>query len=260
MQKNANQNKAPRGICGPLRALPRNTSAPAIWCVAIILLSQIGHAATPTISCARLRLITLSKSSPPTIIDVRPAPNYAAGHIQGAVNIQPSSLQSAPISGAGPVVVYCDDGVCPLTTGAAQTLNSRGFANVSILAGGFSQWQQLKYPVEKPALALPVVAQTSADQAQALIAQNQVLVLDVRPAAEYAAGHLHNAQNVPLENLAAGMAGLPKGREILVYDRLSARSKKAALALLAAGYNVSELSGGAAAWTRKKGRAWEVAK
>lgn len=217
-------------------------------------------AATPTIACAKLRLMTLAKTPGLTIIDVRPAGDYARGHIQGAENISGAAMQTAAIGGGGPIVVYCDEGVCALTTGAMQALNGRGYSNVSILEGGFSQWQQLKYPVVKAALAPPVVQERTAAEAEALLAGNQVLALDVRPAGEYAAGHLNGAQNLPLENISAGMAGLPKGREILVYDRLSTRSKKAALTLLGAGFDATELAGGAAAWTRKKGRAWEVSK
>jgi rhodanese-related sulfurtransferase len=233
----------------------------AVFCSAVLSKIAFAVPAAPAlVSSNKLRLMMLSKSPGLEIIDVRPSANYAAGHIQGAENIPGASLQSAPITGGGPIVVYCDEGVCGLTTGAVQTLNARGYTNVSILDGGFSQWQTLKYPIVKAPLARPVVTQRTADEAAALIAQNQVLALDVRPVTEYAAGHLHNAQNVPLETLNAGMAGLPKGREIMVYDRLSARSKKAALALMAAGYDVTELAGGVAAWTRKKGRAWEVAK
>ena len=228
-------------------------------CGGLILALQAAHAAVPTISCAKLRLMTLTRTPGLTIIDVRPAADFGRGHIQGAANVPGSAVRTAAIAGGGPIVVYCDDGVCALTTGAARALSARGYSSVFILEGGFSQWRQLKYPVVSAALAPPVVKQRTAAEAEALIARNQVLALDVRPAAEYAAGHIHNARNLPLENLAAGMTGLPKGREILVYDRLSARSKKAALALMAAGYDVTELAGGAAAWTRKKGRAWEVA-
>jgi DNA-binding transcriptional ArsR family regulator len=46
-----------------------------------------------------------------------------------------------------------------------------------------------------------------------------VTVLDVRPAEEYAAGHLPGAINVPVENLARRLRKLPKGREVIAYCR-----------------------------------------
>ena len=77
------------------------------------------------------------------------------------------------------------------------------------------------------------------------------LPLDVRPAAEFSAGHLPHALNAPLEQLDAELARLPKDREILVYDRLAPRSRQAADKLTAAGFKVSELSGGIAGWTMR---------
>jgi rhodanese-related sulfurtransferase/biotin operon repressor len=46
-----------------------------------------------------------------------------------------------------------------------------------------------------------------------------VTVLDVRPAEEYAAGHLPGAINVPVEDLAKRLRKLPKGREVIAYCR-----------------------------------------
>ena len=48
---------------------------------------------------------------------------------------------------------------------------------------------------------------------------NLVTVLDVRPADEYAAGHLPNAVNIPLRELARRLQEIPKGREIVAYCR-----------------------------------------
>ena len=46
-----------------------------------------------------------------------------------------------------------------------------------------------------------------------------VTVLDVRPAKEFAAGHLPGAINVPVEDLAKRLRKLPKGREVIAYCR-----------------------------------------
>jgi rhodanese-related sulfurtransferase/DNA-binding transcriptional ArsR family regulator len=47
----------------------------------------------------------------------------------------------------------------------------------------------------------------------------EVLVVDVRPAAEYAAGHIPGAVSVPLDELAARLDTLPAATEIVAYCR-----------------------------------------
>jgi rhodanese-related sulfurtransferase len=46
-----------------------------------------------------------------------------------------------------------------------------------------------------------------------------VVVLDVRPAAEHAAGHLPGAVSIPIEELRRRLAELPRDREIVAYCR-----------------------------------------
>lgn len=47
----------------------------------------------------------------------------------------------------------------------------------------------------------------------------EVVVLDVRPAGEYAAGHLPGALSIPLEELERRIAQLPPGKEVVAYCR-----------------------------------------
>ena len=49
--------------------------------------------------------------------------------------------------------------------------------------------------------------------------QGLVTVLDVRPAKEFAAGHLPGAINVPVEDLTKHLRQFPKGREVIAYCR-----------------------------------------
>lgn len=51
------------------------------------------------------------------------------------------------------------------------------------------------------------------------LARGDVVVLDVRPEREYAAGHIAGARSVPIERLGAEAAELPKRREIVAYCR-----------------------------------------
>ena len=51
------------------------------------------------------------------------------------------------------------------------------------------------------------------------LAQGKVVVLDVRPEAEYRAGHIAGALSAPLDRLESVAPGLPKHREVVAYCR-----------------------------------------
>ena len=49
--------------------------------------------------------------------------------------------------------------------------------------------------------------------------RKDVVVLDVRPAAEYRAGHIVGARSVPIEELSSRLKGVPKASDIVAYCR-----------------------------------------
>jgi len=63
------------------------------------------------------------------------------------------------------------------------------------------------------------VEQVSADELERRLARDQVVVLDVRPQAEYRAGHIAGARSAPLEELPSLLSKLPRRREIVAYCR-----------------------------------------
>ncbi|MDP9183639.1 MAG: metalloregulator ArsR/SmtB family transcription factor [Actinomycetota bacterium] len=54
---------------------------------------------------------------------------------------------------------------------------------------------------------------------RARLRTGDVVVLDVRPPAEYAAGHIRGARSVPLADLARRLRDLPKDNEVVAYCR-----------------------------------------
>ena len=52
-----------------------------------------------------------------------------------------------------------------------------------------------------------------------LVAAGEVIVIDVRPLAEYAAGHIPGARSVPPDDVQRHLAGLPTDTEIVAYCR-----------------------------------------
>ena len=88
-------------------------------------------------------------------------------------------------------------------------------------------------------------------QATHLINREDAVIVDVREPAEYGAGHVLGAKNVPLARLAAPTPDLLKRKErpVIVYCDGGDRAGKAASALKKAGFTrVINLSGGLKAW------------
>lgn len=77
-----------------------------------------------------------------------------------------------------------------------------------------------------------------------------VTVLDVRPADEFAAGHLPQAINIPLRELAGRLRDLPKNREVVAYCRgpYCVLAFEAAALLRKHGFKVRRLEDGYPEW------------
>jgi rhodanese-related sulfurtransferase len=93
-------------------------------------------------------------------------------------------------------------------------------------------------------------ADTSLSATEAAARLNEFVVLDVRQAAEFQAGHIASAKLMPLKQLNQGLNGLPKDKPILCVCHSGARSGMATRQLRAAGYEAINLRGGMMAWQR----------
>jgi rhodanese-related sulfurtransferase len=77
-------------------------------------------------------------------------------------------------------------------------------------------------------------------------------VIDVRTADEYAAGHLRDAKNIPLADLANRIGELDKNKvkTVILVCQSGTRADKAARQLKTAGFeDIYSLEGGIAAWS-----------
>jgi len=81
-------------------------------------------------------------------------------------------------------------------------------------------------------------------------ARGDVVILDVRPAAEFAAGHIPGALSVPLDDLDAALARLPKRAQVVAYCRgpYCVLAPLAVERLRAKGYQARRLDGGMPEW------------
>mgnify|MGYP001802799950 FL=1 len=85
----------------------------------------------------------IEQGSPPLILDVRTAKEYAEGHVPGAVNIEyrqiPAQVEALRAFEDKTVVVYCERGV---RAGRAEAaLVEAGFTSVVQLSGDMVAWR-----------------------------------------------------------------------------------------------------------------------
>jgi len=80
--------------------------------------------------------------------------------------------------------------------------------------------------------------------------RGNVVILDVRPAQEFDAGHIPGALSVPLDELDAALAQLPKRTEIVAYCRgpYCVLAPQAVERLRAKGYKARRLADGLPEW------------
>ena len=87
----------------------------------------------------------------------------------------------------------------------------------------------------------------------ARLALGDVVVLDVRPSAEYAAGHLPGARSVPPGELQLSLASLPEGTDVVAYCRgpYCVYADDAVRELDRHGYRARRLEDGYPEWKRE---------
>lgn len=110
-----------------------------------------------------------------------------------------------------------------------------------LVSGGALLWPSLQRRGEKVSLL----------QTTQLINQGKAVIVDVREPAEFAAGHLRDAKNVPFKELANRLGELDKfkSKTVIAVCQNGVASAKAAAQLKKAGFNEAvSLDGGIAAW------------
>jgi rhodanese-related sulfurtransferase len=99
----------------------------------------------------------------------------------------------------------------------------------------------------------------SGEELMQRVRKGDVIVLDVRPAQEYRAGHIPGARSVPLSELKRQLAQLPKGREIVAYCRgpQCVMAIEAVELLRKRGFRALRMEQGVMDW---RARGWRIAK
>ncbi|ROQ92194.1 DUF6691 family protein [Desulfosoma caldarium] len=179
------------------------------------------------------------------VVDVRPAVEYQAFHIRGAVNIGMAELadQLAPYRNRGLIVLYSNGMTHPAQ--ARDSLYRQGFRNVYILSEGLTGFMErclkpaslrtepldaakvaqinawrnyfqfgpsvvaasVPEPVESPETNLPGIV--SADWVQQNLGRPGLVVIDLRGQEEYNRGHIPGSMRLDLESLRGVVGGVP---------------------------------------------------
>lgn len=84
------------------------------------------------------------------VLDVRPEPEYASGHIRGAVSIPVKELQDrlGEIPDGAKVVAYCRGPYCVYADDAVRTLTTKGI-HAARLEDGFPEWASARLPTAR---------------------------------------------------------------------------------------------------------------
>jgi rhodanese-related sulfurtransferase len=97
---------------------------------------------------SREELLRRAGAGEVTVLDVRPAAEYAAGHIPGAISIPVGQLgqRLAELPEGTEIVAYCRGPYCVFAHDAVRLLRARGRA-ARRLAGGMPEWRLAGLPV-----------------------------------------------------------------------------------------------------------------
>ncbi len=96
----------------------------------------------------RQRLVAQAEAGEVTVLDVRPADEFAQGHLPGAVNIPLAELDERldELPGTGEIVAYCRGPYCVLSHSAIEVLRARGY-QARRLPDGVVEWRAAGMPV-----------------------------------------------------------------------------------------------------------------
>jgi glyoxylase-like metal-dependent hydrolase (beta-lactamase superfamily II)/rhodanese-related sulfurtransferase len=175
------------------------------------------------------------------ILDVRHQDDFSKGHIPRSIFIGIQG-QFAPWVGAlildykQPILLVTPEGKEKETI---TRLARVGYDNtIGFLDGGFNAWKEA-------GLEYDTLNSVTAEELQAKINEEKILVFDVRKPGEYSSEHIENVPSTPLNFLNEHLAEFPKVENFYIHCAGGYRSVIAASILKARGYhNVVDVKGG----------------
>jgi hydroxyacylglutathione hydrolase len=180
------------------------------------------------------------------VLDVRSVTEYASGHIRGSLNIglggQFASWAGTLIEIGSPIIVLAND--LAQVDEAVMRLARVGIETViGYLENGISSWNDAGFEIAQSNVI-------SVDELKRVLdAGEDLLVVDVRRSGEFNAGHVPDAVNIPLAELAVSISKLPRERPLAVICASGYRSSIAKSVLEGSGLKfLMDVLGGTTAW------------
>jgi hydroxyacylglutathione hydrolase len=178
------------------------------------------------------------------VIDTRPWPQFREAHIDGALFAPAGkmfhSAAGSYVEPGGDIVLVAEEAS---VDAIVRDLVRIGLDDVTryVTPEDFAEW------AGRGGKTTSTPELSSTDLA-ARMREGDLFVLDVRRAVEHAGGAVPSALNIVHTRLPAHLDKLPRGKPIVVHCQSGFRSAMACAFLARAGYDVSNLAGGYAAW------------
>ena len=173
-----------------------------------------------------------------TILDVRDAPTFAAGHVHGAINVP---VDGSSFATKAAFLLSPDEAVAIHAASPDQADRAAdGLRSVALLdIAGFT----VDPPPEER------LAPMSVDELEGLLERDEVVVLDVREKSERDAGYIPGTRHVPYRVLRAMGSDIDGGKPVVTICSTGPRAAIAASVLAAAGVDARPVTdGGVATW------------
>ena len=195
----------------------------------------------PTLDLASLPQVLASRIP---VVDLRPAREFAEGHIPGTLNIP---LNKSFTTWAGSLLPYDREIALIVPDGAGRAADAiRALAMICLdrvkglfPASAVSAWGARAELQEVP----------QADAATVAARNGEVTIVDVRGQAEWDAGHIPGAVHLSLGTLPSRLDELPRDTPLVLQCQSGGRSSIASALLQANGFdNVTNMRGGIRGW------------
>lgn len=196
--------------------------------------ARIGHAMASPKRLEILDLLCQAEKSVETLAnEAALSVANASRHLQV---LRAARLVEARKAGLRVYYRLADDDVCRFF-GSLRTLAASRLAEMDLIVRDYFDDPNRLQPMDKRKLL---------ERAEA----GEIIILDVRPMDEYAAGHVPHARSVPLHELKKSIAQLPKDKEIVAYCRgpYCVLAQEAIKILRDRGLRASRLRDGVAEW------------
>ncbi|MBN8209626.1 MBL fold metallo-hydrolase [Bacillus sp. NTK071] len=179
-----------------------------------------------------------------TVVDTRPATDFAAGHIDGAINLP---FNKAFTNWSGWVLDYDNDLLLiaeeDKKNEIVKALHSIGIDNLKAFAGPelLSQWNDLEG-----------YSFISAEELKDVYDQDDVYVVDIRKQDEWNNGHIPGANHHMLGYLEDQAEEIPEDKTVVVHCQSGTRSAIGTSLLQSLGFkDILNFSGGFAKWEKE---------